>query len=128
MRLDPRCAGAMEDIMSVLYVVTPGASVRRRGNRLCVVGPDGELLEELEAKRLHSVLVLGSVQLTTQAMTLMLKHGIELAILSRNGKLLGQLTPPLAHNIELRKAQFRLRARVGAATPGPAQGKDSAGG
>lgn len=92
--------------MSILYVVTDGATLRKSGERFLVEGPDKERLAEIEARRLESVCILSSVQVTTQALAELLEHGIELAILSHRGKLLGQLTPPLAGNVALRKAQF----------------------
>ncbi len=39
----------------------------------------------------------------------MLQHGIEFALFTFSGKLLGQLTPPQTKNIPLRIAQFRRR-------------------
>jgi CRISPR-associated protein Cas1 len=52
-------------------------------------------------------MVFGNVQFTTQAVRLMLKQGVELALFTRRGKLLGQITDPATKNIDLRKAQFR---------------------
>ncbi|MBW1713417.1 MAG: CRISPR-associated endonuclease Cas1, partial [Deltaproteobacteria bacterium] len=92
--------------MSFLYVVTAGATVHKRGESFLVEGPDGKRLAEIEARRLKSAVILSSVQVTTQALAEMLEHEIELAILSGRGKLLGQLTPPLSKNIDLRLAQF----------------------
>lgn len=92
--------------MTILYVVTPGASIRKRGERIRVLSPDDELLADVEARHLEHVCMLSSVQVTTQALAEMLEHGVELAILSSRGQLLGQLTPPLAKNIALRRAQF----------------------
>ena len=40
------------------------------------------------------------------AIQLLLRRGVELALFSRNGRLLGQLTDPATKNIDLRKAQF----------------------
>jgi CRISPR-associated protein Cas1 len=92
--------------MTALYVTVDGATVRKRGERLLVESPEGEALQELELRGLEGVVILNTVQVTTQALTEMLEHGVELAILTRNAKLLGQLTPPLGGNIQLRKRQF----------------------
>lgn len=83
-----------------------GSVVRKRGERL-VVEKDGRELLEVELRRLSAVLMLESVQVTTAALVQMLNFGVEFAILSGRGKLLGQLTPPSARNIPLRKAQFK---------------------
>ena len=92
--------------MSYLYVTTDGAVISKQSESFRVKGPDGTLLTEIEARNLEAVCILSSVQVTTQALAEMLEHGIELAILSHRGKLLGQLTPPLARNVLLRKAQY----------------------
>lgn len=92
--------------MTFAYIVTHGARICKRGERLLVESPEDEVLEELEARRLDGIAMLNTVQVTTQALTELLEHGVELAILTQSGKLLGQLTPPLAKNIDLRKRQF----------------------
>ena len=92
--------------MSVAYVVTDGACIRKRGERLIVESPDDKCLQELEVRHLESLAILNTVQVTTQSLTQLLEHGVELAIFTRNGKLLGQLTSPLGKNIELRRRQF----------------------
>ncbi len=89
----------------ILYVVEQGSSIHKTGNRL-LVRKDGQDLAEAECAHLSAVLMFGRVQVTTQALHLLLRHGIELALFTQNGKLLGQLTPPTAKNLPLRKAQY----------------------
>lgn len=55
---------------------------------------------------MDAVLIFGNVQFTTQAVHELFEHGIELALLTRTGRLVGQLTPPMPKNIELRMAQY----------------------
>jgi CRISPR-associated protein Cas1 len=98
--------------MAVLYLTEDGSVLRKRNERLVVEKEDKELLE-VELRRLSSVLMLDSVQVTTQALVQLLNFGVEFAIFSHQGKLLGQLTPPLARNILLRKAQFRKETDMG---------------
>ncbi len=93
--------------MTFLYVVTDGAKVRKSGGSFVVTDPDDKKVAEIEAMHLEGAFVLNTVQVTTQALTEMLEKGVELAIISRNGKLLGQLTPPFGGNIDLRKAQYK---------------------
>ena len=93
--------------MAMLYVVTDGAKIRKQGGSFVVEDPDGKQLAEIEAMRLEHACILNTVQVTTQALAEMLERGVELAIFSHRGKLLGQLTPPLGGNIALRKAQFQ---------------------
>lgn len=91
--------------MSCLYVVEPGAVVRRRGQRL-LVEKEGAQLLEVEWQALTSVIVLSSVTVTSPALCALLDAGIELAYMTPQGRLLGQLTPPLARNLALRRAQY----------------------
>ncbi len=54
-----------------------------------------------------------SVCLTTSALHSLLVEGIELALFSFRGELLGQLTPPLGKNIPLHIAQFSRHSDAG---------------
>lgn len=93
--------------MANLYVTEQNAILRKTGDRL-VVEKDGEELLEVPCLKLDAVLLFGNVQFTTQAAVEMLDHGIELALLSHNGRLRGQLTPPKPKNLPLRLGQFDL--------------------
>jgi CRISP-associated protein Cas1 len=90
-----------------LYITEQNAILRKTGDRL-VVEKEGEELLEVPCLKLDAVLLFGNVQFTTQAAVEMLDHGIELALLSRSGRLRGQLTPPKAKNLPLRLGQYDL--------------------
>jgi CRISPR-associated protein Cas1 len=94
-------------VVANLYVTEQNAILRKTGDRL-VVEKDGEELLEVPCLKLDAVLLFGNVQFTTQAAVEMLDHGIELALLSRSGRLRGQLTPPKAKNLPLRLGQYDL--------------------
>lgn len=91
--------------MASLYVTEQNAWIRKRGDRLLVEKDDTTLLE-IPYFKVDTVLLYGNVQFTTQAVSLLLDHGVELALLTTSGRLRGQLTPPKAKNITLRMAQF----------------------
>ncbi|MBW1953796.1 MAG: CRISPR-associated endonuclease Cas1 [Deltaproteobacteria bacterium] len=91
--------------MSFLYLTKQGAVLKKTGERLRVVLEEQTLLD-IPAAKIEGVLIFGNVQFTTQALQLLLRHGIELALFTRRGRLLGQLTSPFPRNIELRKAQY----------------------
>jgi CRISPR-associated protein Cas1 len=91
--------------MPVLYLTEQGSIVRKTSDRL-IVEKDHEVLLEVPCLKLDTVLIFGNVQVTTQALAEMLDHGIELAFLSRSGRLRGQLTPPKAKNLRLRMSQY----------------------
>lgn len=92
--------------MSVLYLTEQGACVAKRGERL-VVEKEGKELLEIECFKLQSLLLFGHVQVTAQAIRQLLAHEIEMAFLTMNGELLGQLTPVTPKNVLLRINQVR---------------------
>lgn len=57
--------------------------------------------------KVDSVVVLGEVSLTTQALHLLLDRNIEVSFLTAYGKFKGRLSPPLGKNSLLRLAQHR---------------------
>jgi CRISPR-associated protein Cas1 len=75
-------------VVANLYVTEQNAILRKTGDRL-VVEKDGEELLDVPCLKLDAVLLFGNVQFTTQAAVEMLDHGIELALLSRSGRLRG---------------------------------------
>ena len=99
--------------MPFAYVTEQGASVHKEGRTL-VVKKDGQQLAEWELVHLKALCLIGRVHLTTPAVQVLLKEGIETAFMTHTGRLLGQLTPPQARNVELRMAQYRHYEDAGA--------------
>lgn len=95
--------------MAYLYLTEQGSVLAKTGERL-VVTKDDVTLMDLPADKIDGVLVFGHVHLTTPALQLCLSRGMELALFTRRGRLLGQLTAPFTKNIDLRRAQY---ARAG---------------
>jgi CRISP-associated protein Cas1 len=93
--------------VATLYITEQHSIVRKTGDRL-IVEKDKTVLLDVPCLKLEAVLIYGNVQVTTQALVELLDHGIELAILSRGGKLRGQLTPPKAKNVPLRMRQYEV--------------------
>ncbi len=103
--------------MATLYLVEQNTVLRKSSKRLtlCRKSPKGrkspgvrvsDILLELPCEDIDQVMLFGNIQVTTQALQQLLRHGIEMAIFTASGKLLGQLTPPKTRNIDLRIAQF----------------------
>lgn len=91
--------------MANLYLTEQGSVLRKTGDRL-IVHKDDEILLDVQCSKIDSVLIFGNVQFTTQAVHELFEHGIELALLTRSGRLIGQITSPFTKNIELRIEQF----------------------
>jgi len=92
--------------MANLYLTEQNSILRKSGDRL-IVQKDDETLLEVQCHKIDAVLIFGNVQFTTQAVHELFQHGIELAILTRTGKLIGQITSPTTKNITLRIQQFK---------------------
>ncbi len=92
--------------MAYLYITEQQSCLRKTGDRLLVTKEDATLLD-VQCHKVDGVLIFGNVQVTTQAVHELMEHDIELAILTRTGRLVGQLTSPATKNIELRLNQFR---------------------
>ncbi len=92
--------------MANLYITEQNSIIRKTGDRLRVHKED-TMLAEIKCNKLEAVLIFGNVQFTTQVVHELMEHNIELAVLTRSGRLIGQLTSPTTKNIELRLNQFR---------------------
>lgn len=91
--------------MSTVYVVEAGARLEKEHGRLLVTLHD-EVILRVPISRVSRVVLVGQAGATTPALHALLATGIPLALISRGGKLLGQLTPPMPGNILLRRAQY----------------------
>jgi CRISPR-associated protein Cas1 len=92
--------------MANLYLTEQNSILRKTGDRLIVQKQD-EILLDVQCHKIDAVLIFGNVQFTTQAVYELFEHGIEMAILSRTGRLIGQITSPATKNIVLRLQQFK---------------------
>lgn len=92
--------------MAFLYITEQNSILRKSGSRL-ILQKDEDILLEVQCHKIDAVLIFGNVQFTTQAVEELFKHGIEMAILSRTGRLKGQITSPATKNIMLRLKQFK---------------------
>ncbi|MCD7866787.1 MAG: CRISPR-associated endonuclease Cas1 [Clostridiales bacterium] len=91
--------------MSVLYVKEQGACVRKSGE-MVEVEKQGQRLLTFPVANLDGVSVFGNVQISTQAMTFLLKNGVDVSLFTGNGSLIGQILADTSKNIFLRLAQY----------------------
>jgi CRISPR-associated protein Cas1 len=92
--------------MANLYLTEQNSILRKTGDRLIVQKEDAILLD-VQCHKIDAVLIFGNVQFTTQVVHELFEHGIEMAILTRTGRLIGQITSPSPKNVFLRMAQFK---------------------
>ncbi len=93
--------------MTVVYVREQGAVVRKEGGQLRVTMDNRELLT-VPLANLEQFVLMGNVQLTTQAAALLLAAGIDVVFLSQYGKYRGRLITMGSKFAELRHLQLRL--------------------
>ena len=91
--------------MGYLFVREQGAVIHKRGERL-VVEKDANVLAEVRCHEIDGVCVFGGVQVTTGALGELLARGVDLALLTRDGRLKGRLVPPAGKNVFLRLQQY----------------------
>jgi len=90
--------------MPNLYITEQGARVERISQRL-VVRKGNERLLEVPVKDVERMLIFGAVQVTTQALSLLLERGADVNFLSVHGRFRGKLCAGLSKNVQLRLAQ-----------------------
>ncbi len=92
--------------MSVVYFTEQNSSISKEGNRL-IVKKDNKVFHTLHTFKMDQVVIFGNIFLTPSAIKHLLNKGIDTAFMTRRGKYLGRLQPPLGKNILLRREQFR---------------------
>jgi len=89
-----------------MYVTEPGARIEKEYKRILVTKSD-EVLKVVPVDRLSEVVLVGrGVGATTSALHALLDAGVGLTMITRSGKLLGRLVPPMPKNIPARQAQY----------------------
>lgn len=91
--------------MSFLYLMEQGSILKKTGHRI-VLEKHGQEILDIECLKIETICLFGNIQFTTQAVKTLLDFGIEMAIFNYNGKLRGQVTPPMPKNIVIRLAQY----------------------
>ena len=71
--------------MAVVYVKEQGAMVQKRGERLIISKGDNTLLEA-PMIQLENLALIGNVQITTQALHMLMEQGVDVSYFSYSGK------------------------------------------
>jgi CRISPR-associated protein Cas1 len=93
--------------MAVVYVREQGATVRKEGEQLRVIHKDRELFK-IPMVDLEQLVLMGNVQVTTQAAALLMARQVDVVFLSQFGKYRGRLLALESKHAKLRHAQLRL--------------------
>ncbi|MCC6996723.1 MAG: CRISPR-associated endonuclease Cas1 [Deltaproteobacteria bacterium] len=105
----PRKLVPARDDALPLYVHTAGARVGRRGDELVIEERDGTR-HEVTLLRTSQVVLVGGVQISTQAVQELCARGLPVVYLSAGGRFFGVTTGMPHKNVELRLAQYRAAA------------------
>jgi CRISPR-associated protein Cas1 len=90
-----------------VYVREQGAVVRKRGGQLQIT-KGRQKLQELPLMNIEQIILMGNVQLTTQAAKYMLRQDIDVVFLSTNRVYIGRLDKTESRFANLRRQQYRL--------------------
>lgn len=93
--------------MTALYVREQGASIRKVSQRI-KVEKDKKTLLELPVWEISNIGIIGNVQISTQAIQMLLQEGIDVNYFSYSGEYMGQIASEKSKNIFLRLAQYEL--------------------
>lgn len=91
---------------AVLYVNEPGSYVGKRSEHL-VVKKDGVETARVPMHAVRQVVAFGNVQVSTQALQVLVENDIPVMYLTGHGKFIGSFQPPPRKNVGLREAQYR---------------------
>lgn len=91
-------------MQKAIYVTRQGARMHRHRHMLAVSDEQG-ICERWPPDHIHRVLLFGNVQITAQALALLMDRGAHVCLFSASGRFRGQITPPASGNVFLRLAQ-----------------------
>ncbi len=93
--------------MAVLYIKEQGAVVQKVGERILVKKGNTTLLE-LPVLHVENMALVGNVQITMQALHMLMERGVDVSHFSYSGKYLGQTAADASKNIFLRFEQYKF--------------------
>lgn len=91
---------------AVLYVQEPGSHVGKRSEHL-VVRKDGAEVARVPIHGVRQVVVVGNVQVSTQALETLVQNEVPVAYVTGHGRFIGAFAAAPAKNVGLREAQYR---------------------
>ena len=91
--------------MAVLYIKEQGSCVSRMDERI-VVTKNRQTLLDIPVFKIENLSIIGNVQVTTQALQLLMENAVDVSYLSFSGKYLGSVSAEASKNIFLRFEQY----------------------
>lgn len=100
----------MKRLLNTLYITTEGASLRKDGDNL-VAEVDGAERARVPFHLLASVVTFGAIYISPPLIGACAASGITLVLLDRVGRFEARVEGPVAGNVLLRRAQYRVSDR-----------------
>ncbi len=91
--------------MTTIYLSEQGAVIRKTSRRI-IAEKDKNILLDMPIIKIDRLFIFGNIQVTTQALALLLDHGIDVSFFTSRGRLRGKLSSSMSKNIFLRLAQY----------------------
>ena len=110
-QLTPRKLWPPRDDGIHAVLMREGIRVGVRGHSVRVTDKEGELVREFPLANMESLAVLGSVQISTQALAVFADHQVPVAFLSAAGRLVAMMDPLGPVSAAVRSAQVRILDR-----------------
>lgn len=90
--------------MPAIYIKEQGSMLMKRDKRL-VVGKSGRTLLDIPIANIDNIAIIGNVQISTQALIMLMEKGIDISYFTFSGKYIGHTSADMSKNIFLRFAQ-----------------------
>lgn len=91
--------------MAVVYVKEQGALVKKSSERI-LISKGANTLFEIPVRQMENIALIGNVQITTQALHMLMEKGVDVSYFSYSGKYLGHTAAESSKNIFLRFQQY----------------------
>lgn len=93
--------------MATVYIKEQGSSIIKNGERICV-SKNGQKLLDVPVFQIENLVVIGHVQVTTQALHMLMHSGVDISYMTYAGQYLGHTCAEGSGNIFLRFEQYQL--------------------
>lgn len=93
--------------MGTVYIISEFGKLTKKDDALSFYNKDGTE-RKIFIHRLDRLIILGSVEITSSALKLLMRHQIDTVFLNKNGKLNGKLEFQDGKNVFLRKRQYEI--------------------
>lgn len=91
----------------IVYIKTQGAKIIKEGRHL-LVKKGNDTYHTIFTYKLDQLLIFGNIEITHNALCVLMKNNIDTVYLTRYGRYLGRLAPLESKNIFLRKRQYHM--------------------